>query len=274
MIKSSIKQRFKEWYFFFFFNKTLALGNWDESSTMIDTPGEKLKSMMEDSCIVKRTGTNATAREFILDEIRDLQCATSSSELFVIATRFPNRLENWFGPQYVDPLLAWHFCRFLDFTNNYNDRWKRKRAWDGRWRDEKIFEISIQFEFSMFGVGFGIDGYWLDICSLWNNGILNAYYRGILFWGGKRFNFFTFDFCIDGIRLMYSFLLLFFSIEGKFKKKIYSNEMLLRDFIGGKSENFTGINFRYSGYNIRNGIKLIPFLSISLFLYFFKAKYK
>lgn len=205
--------------FFFFFNKTLALGNWDESSTMIDTPGEKLKSVMEDSCIVKRTGTNATAREFILDEIRDLQCATSSSELFVIATRFPIRLENWFGPQYVDPLLAWHFCRFLDFTNNYNDRWKRKRAWDGRWRDEKIFEISIQFEFSMFGVGFGIDGYWLDICSLWNNGILNAYYRGILFWGGKRFNFFTFDFCIDGIRLMYSFLFLFFSIEGKFKKK-------------------------------------------------------
>lgn len=181
----------------------------------------------------------------------------------------PNRLENWFGPQYVDPLLAWHFCRFLDFTNNYNDRWKRKRAWDGRWRDEKIFEISIQFEFSMFGVGFGIDGYWLDICSLWNNGILNAYYRGILFWGGKRFNFFTFDFCIDGIRLMYSFLFLFFSIEGKFKKKIYSNEMLLRDFIGGKSENFIGINFRYSGYNIRNGIKLIPFLSISLFLYSF-----
>lgn len=94
------------------------------------------------------------------------------------------------------------------------------------------------------------------------------------FYFGKRFNFFTFDFCIDGIRLMYSFLLLFFSIEGKFKKKIYSNEMLLRDFIGGKSENFIGINFRYSGYNIRNGIKLIPFLSISLFLYFFKAKYK
>lgn len=55
--------------------------------------------------------------------------------------------------------------------------------------------------------------------ALWNNGILNAYYRGILFWGGKRFNFFTFDFCIDGIRLMYSFLFLFFSIEGKFKKK-------------------------------------------------------
>lgn len=138
--------------FFFFFNKTLARSNWDESSTMIDTPGEKLKSMMEDSCIVKRTGTNATGREFILDEIRDLQCETSSSELFVIATRFSNRLENWFGPQYVDacPLLAWHFCRFLDFTNNYNDRWKRKRAWDGCWKDGKKFEISIQFEFDVW----------------------------------------------------------------------------------------------------------------------------
>lgn len=132
---------------FFFFNKTLALGNWDESSTMIDTRGEKLKSMMEDSCIVKRTGTNATAREFILDEIRDLQCATSSSELFVIATRFSNRLENWFGPQYrMDPLLAWHFCRFLDFTNNYNDTvGKGKERWVCVcWRDgEKIFEISV-----------------------------------------------------------------------------------------------------------------------------------
>lgn len=91
---------------FFFVNKTLARNNWDESSTMIDTPGEKLKSMMEDSCIVKRTGTNATAREFILDEIRDLQCATPSSELFVIATRFSNRLENWFDPQYVDACLV------------------------------------------------------------------------------------------------------------------------------------------------------------------------
>lgn len=125
---------------FFFFNKTLALGNWDESSTMIDTPGEKLKSMMEDSCIVKRTGTNATAREFILGEIRDLQCATSSSQLFVIATRFSNRLENWFGPQYrMDPLLAWHFCRFLDFTNNYNDTvGKGKERWvDVRWRERR-----------------------------------------------------------------------------------------------------------------------------------------
>lgn len=141
-IELSIKQRFKKWYFFFlfFFNKILALGNWDESSTMIDTPGEKLKSMMEDSCIVKRTGTNATAREFILDEIRDLQCATSSSELFVIATRFSNRLENWFGPQYrMDPLLAWHFCRFLDFTNNYNDTvGKGKERWvDVRWRERR-----------------------------------------------------------------------------------------------------------------------------------------
>lgn len=98
---------------------------------MIDSPGEKLKSMMEDSCIVKRTGTNATAREFILDEIRDLQCATPSSELFVIATRFSNRLENWFGPQYVDAcLVIRHFRRFLDFTNNYNDRAKRA-CWGG-----------------------------------------------------------------------------------------------------------------------------------------------
>lgn len=80
-------------------------------------------------------------------------------------------------------LLAWHFRRFLDFTNNYNNRAKRA-CWGGSWRDEKKFEISIQFEF---------DGYWLDICSLWNNGILNVYYCAVLFWDGKRFNF-MFDF--------------------------------------------------------------------------------
>lgn len=43
--------------------------------------------------------------------------------------------------------------------------------------------------------------------------------------------------------------------------------MLLWDFIGEKLENLIRINFRYSGYSGYNisGIKLIPFLFISLF---------
>lgn len=57
----------------------------------------------------------------------------------------------------------------------------------------------------------------------------------------KDLIFFIFDFRIDRIRLMYSFLFLFlfFSpLKGNLKKIFYCNEMLLWDFIGRKIGKF------------------------------------
>lgn len=55
----------------------------------------------------------------------------------------------------------------------------------------------------------------------------------------KDLIFFIFDFRIDRIRLMYSFLFLFFfPLKGNLKKIFYCNEMLLWDFIEKKIGKF------------------------------------
>lgn len=78
-------------------NGRIKTNGWELSNSV----NEKLKSTMEGrrqcerTCVYTRigtcrgTGTNVTAAEFIRDELRefcDLQCATSSLQLFIIDT--------------------------------------------------------------------------------------------------------------------------------------------------------------------------------------------